>query len=232
LGVKRTPISLRDTWAQHRPAQTTETFEEYFAHVFEWAANPDQWTGLLRGVLSDYESRFGKLPVLNPQLRFKIDYLPTVTAEQQAEGVRRLQVYQDWFYQHVMPSSEHGYSSAVMVLPWTSGVPDYRDRYREGPQHFIGDGFFFYNVGPYAEAPEIVFPVGTTQYKSKFTGLMEHLPAALGLIGAKGSDIMLASLLNAMNESESISAVNVEAEVAPAANQQPMIEGREPAHKL
>lgn len=43
-----------------------------------------------------------------------------------------------------------------LVFPWTTGEPDYRDTYRDGPQKFTSDGFFFYNVGPYAEAPELV----------------------------------------------------------------------------
>jgi len=56
------------------------------------------------------------------------------------------------------PSDEDGYSSTVMVLPWTTGNPSYRDQYREGPQEFTGFGFFFYNIGPYAEAPELIIP--------------------------------------------------------------------------
>ncbi len=82
-----------------------------------------------------------------------------MTPEQQDEAVRRLRVYQDWFYQHVMPPSDNaGHPSTVLVLPWTKGEPDYRDKYRDGPQQFTGIGFFFYNVGPYAEAPELIIP--------------------------------------------------------------------------
>jgi len=56
------------------------------------------------------------------------------------------------------PAEEDGYSSTILLLPWTSGVPDYRDTYKDGPQQFTGTGFFFYNVGPYAEAPELIVP--------------------------------------------------------------------------
>jgi hypothetical protein len=59
-----------------------------------------------------------------------------------------------------MPSSDNdGQSNTVMALPWTTtGEPDHRDTYRDGPQQFTGIGFFFYNVGPYAEAPELIIP--------------------------------------------------------------------------
>lgn len=56
------------------------------------------------------------------------------------------------------PADETGYSSTVLILPWTTGAPEYRNRYRDGPQQFTGIGFFFYNVGPYAEAPELIVP--------------------------------------------------------------------------
>lgn len=129
----------------------------------------------------------GKPPVLNPQVRFKLSvppplshsgslgslddssvspaltlcrtYTPTISEEQKAEGVRQLKMYHDWFYENIMsPASEDGYSSSILVLPWTNGEPDYRDKYRDGPQQFTGQGFFFYNIGPYAQCPELIFP--------------------------------------------------------------------------
>ncbi len=70
--MKRTRLSLEETWQQHRPEGVTESLSDYFEHVFEWAANPDQWTGLSWDFLADYEARFGKPPVLNPQIRFRV----------------------------------------------------------------------------------------------------------------------------------------------------------------
>ncbi|KAK4179293.1 putative amidotransferase subunit A [Triangularia setosa] len=69
-------------------------------------------------------------------------------------------------------TDEDDYSSTLMVLPWTDGQPDYRDRYHDGPQLFTGIGFFFYHIEP------------------------EKLPAALGILGPKGSDASLARLVS------------------------------------
>lgn len=44
--------------------------------------------------------------------------------------------------------------------------------------------------------------VGTTPYRSKYTGKIEQLPAAVGFITAQGSDIMLANLVNDIFEAE------------------------------
>ncbi len=45
-----------------------------------------------------------------------------------------------------------------MLVPWSDGEPEYRDKYRESAQNFTGEGFFFYNLSPYAEAPELIVP--------------------------------------------------------------------------
>ncbi|KAI0435580.1 putative glutamyl-tRNA amidotransferase subunit A [Xylaria telfairii] len=196
LGVKRTRINLADTWRETRPNGTHESISKYFHHAFDWSANRDQWTGLLGPFIEDYTQAMGKTPALNPQVRFKVGYTQTITEEQKAEGDRLLSIYHDWFYENIIPPAIDGYSSAIIILPWTNGEPDYRDEYKTGPQEFTGQGFFFYNIGPYAQCPELIFPVGTTPYTSKFTGKVEQLPAAVGLIAAKGSDIMLADFVS------------------------------------
>lgn len=43
--------------------------------------------------------------------------------------------------------------------------------------------------------PRLTTAVGTTPYVSKYTGKVEQLPAAVGFIAAKGSDVMLADFV-------------------------------------
>ncbi|KAL7914159.1 amidase signature domain-containing protein [Trichoderma velutinum] len=200
LGVNRTNINLADTWKRTRPEGTDESISKYFHHAFDWSANRDQWTGLLKPFIKEYTDKVGKPPILNPQVRFKVGYTPTVTAEQKAEGERLLKTYHDWFHEHIMPPTRGGYSSSIIILPWTNGEPNYRDNYKSGPQEFTGQGFFFYNVGPYAQCPELIVPVGSTPYISKYTQETEQLPAAVGFIAAKGSDIMLADFVSKLFE--------------------------------
>lgn len=44
---------------------------------------------------------------------------------------------------------------------------------------------------------------------SKFTGRVESLPAALGLVGAKGSDVALARLVSAFLEQDDVGEAGV-----------------------
>lgn len=71
LGVSKTEMNLADSWKKSNSENTSETLEDYFKHVFEWSANPDQWNGFLKGFLEDYHEQYGKNAILHPQLRFK-----------------------------------------------------------------------------------------------------------------------------------------------------------------
>jgi len=75
-----------------------------------------------------------------------------------------MRVFADWYEQHVVPPAQDGCSDTLLVLPWSKGEPEYRDRYRESAQKFTGIGFFFYNISPYAESPELIVPGKYSQY--------------------------------------------------------------------
>lgn len=57
-----------------------------------------------------------------------------------------------------MSPSKDGCIDTLIVLPWTNGDLEFRDKYRDGPQKFTGLGFFWYVIAPYADAPEVVIP--------------------------------------------------------------------------
>lgn len=159
LGVKRTPISLEEIWQRSKPVKTALSLEKYFSNVFGWVANIDQWNGFFKDFLHDYKSTFGRAPVLNPQLQFKryAGDCPT-SKENQDKGLELLHTFRSWYEENVIPASTNGCTDTIPVLPWSDGEPDYRDTYRKSAQKFTGVGFFFYNISPYAGAPEIIIP--------------------------------------------------------------------------
>lgn len=55
-----------------------------------------------------------------------------------------------------MSLSDDGCIDTLIVLPWSNGDLEFRDKYRDGPQRFTGLGFFWYVIAPYADAPEVV----------------------------------------------------------------------------
>ncbi|KAG9185837.1 hypothetical protein G6011_07168 [Alternaria panax] len=141
---KKLPSTSKSSGGARNRSKLDEKLEEYLAHVFEWAANPDQWNDFLKGFLDEYEGAYGHKPILNPQVQFKVEYLPTILQpNRKAEAVEAMQ---------------------------NKGEPEYRDRYRESAQKFTGNGFFFYNISPYVWSPELIVPAGYTTYTSRLTG--------------------------------------------------------------
>ncbi|KAJ1714963.1 glutamyl-tRNA(gln) amidotransferase subunit A [Aspergillus flavus] len=188
LGLERTRISLEEIWATTKPVHENTTMKKYLEHVFEWAGNPSQWKDFLSPFITEYRSTYGRDPALNPQLQFKRGYLPTITDEQEKED---------------------GFSDTLLLLPWSTGKPDYRDTYRDGPQRFTGIGFFFYNLSPYSEGPEAILPVGQTSYTSRITNSTEDLPASIGISSGKGSDVMLTDFIADLMTETNIQGVGV-----------------------
>ncbi|RMZ48130.1 hypothetical protein AFCA_011192 [Aspergillus flavus] len=209
LGVERTRISLEEIWATTKPVHENITMKEYLEHVFEWAGNPSQWKDFLSPFITKYRNTYGRDPALNPQLQFKRGYLPTITDEQEKEGLKRWKIFKSWYETNILPPAIDGFSDTLLLLPWSTGKPDYRDTYRDGPQRFTGIGFFFYNLSPYSEGPEAILPVGQTSYTSRITNSTEHLPASIGISSGKGSDVMLTDFIADLMTETNIQGVGV-----------------------
>jgi hypothetical protein len=71
LDIERTTVNLGELWLRTIPEGVNTPVEEYFSHVFDWAANPDQWTGFFKDFVERYEAEHGRPPALNPQWRYK-----------------------------------------------------------------------------------------------------------------------------------------------------------------
>lgn len=123
-----------------------------------------------------------------------MSWLPTVTAAMHEQAIKQLGIFQEWFEGNIIPPSKEGESEALLLIPWTTGRPDYRDIYRDKPD-WAGYGWFYYMVAPFAKAPEAILPIGQTSYMSTVTNREEWLPASIGVVGARGSDAHLLSLL-------------------------------------
>lgn len=54
--------------------------------------------------------------------------------DQQAHGLALMKTFQEWFEKHVISPAVDGCSEVLLLLPWTNGAPDYRNKYRESEQ--------------------------------------------------------------------------------------------------
>lgn len=193
LGVNRTTISMTELWKKTNPVGTNKSIEEYFHNTLPYAYAPTQWE-TYAGFQEDYIQKFGDAPYFNPEGQFKMQWLPTITPDMHSQGLRELSVFKKWFEENIIPASEDGSSEGLLLLPWTTGSPDYRDTYRNKPE-WAGYGWFYYMIAPFAQSPEMILPISQTPYVSKVTKQQEWLPVSIGIVSAKGSDAALSGFL-------------------------------------
>ncbi|KAL7955734.1 amidase signature domain-containing protein [Trichoderma compactum] len=110
-----------------RPEGTDESISDSFHHAFGWSAN-------------QYTDKMGKPPILNPQVRFKVEYTPT-------------------FCERIMPPTKDGYSSSVIVLIWTNGEAITGIRIRLGHKNLQVKGSSFIMLALVLNAPSSLFLV-------------------------------------------------------------------------
>ena len=73
------------------------------------------------------------------------------------EALKEGEVFREWFDQIIAPPREDRSSESLLLVPWAQGKPDYRDCYRERPR-WAGEGFYYFFIAPFAQAPDMVFP--------------------------------------------------------------------------
>ncbi|KAJ5481278.1 amidase [Penicillium sp. IBT 31633x] len=163
LATKRTELSLGKLWLETNPVGTNASIDDFFHDTFVTASSPDQWD-MLKEFYVEYHDAFGHAPPLNPQLQWKMEFLPSQTVEKQKQGEKEIEIFRTWFEKHVMLTDEDGCSETILVLPWMQGQPSYRDEYRERPS-WIGDDWFFYFISIYARAPKSLCPLANRRIK-------------------------------------------------------------------
>lgn len=102
--------------------------------------------------------------------------------------------FQSWFDNNVLPPADNGCADTLLLTPWSTRGPEYRERERKGEQR-TGRGFFWGNIAPFAGVPEMVVPVGYSGFLEEGTGREERLPVGLGVLAGRGGDVGLSGLI-------------------------------------
>jgi len=139
-----------------------------------------------------YKAKFGKDAYEGPIAQYRWGIGKNVTTEEYNVYMNELRVFRDWFNENVFSSDAKSGSQAIMIMPYGSANPKYRDSPNEAPSSSgtIGEKF----ISPILHMPQLVLPFGQMPYHSKVSGKLEHRPIGSTLVGAKGSDLMLINL--------------------------------------
>ena len=157
LGVKRTIVSLRDLWMKREPNQPEIDFDEYFRYTYEAILNRDSYTNNY-GFVNDYKDVFDYHPYLPPSIANRWTHGKSITEKERHDAATQVSVFKEWFEKDILGHDGSTISSAVMVWPWTVGLPNYLDMRRPEPNSCYGYGFQPTYTSSFIGGPEFVFP--------------------------------------------------------------------------
>ena len=160
LGVKRTVVNMRELWNEkHR--QLSRDFDAYFNYTYEAILNRDSYTNNNEFV-NDYKEAYGRHPYLPPSIMNRWKHGETITDEERQHAADQVKDFKTWFEKDMLENDGKSKSSAVMVMPWTVGIPNYRDSPRPEPNAEYGYGFQSAYVSSFTGGPELVLPSTVT----------------------------------------------------------------------
>ncbi|KAF9252091.1 hypothetical protein DTO006G1_2838 [Penicillium roqueforti] len=195
LGTKRVEISIAERWEKCPPLEANgKPLKQYLSKSAFWSMCYDYYHGF-DDFRSKYESKYEKLPFEGPVLRYRWGVGKEVTLDEYNAYREELKVFQRWFDENIFSQDPNTLSDAIMIMPYGSANPKYRDIANESPSSAgtIGEKF----ISPVLGIPQLVLPFGQMPYQSRISGRLEHRPIGSTILGAKGSDLMLIKLAEA-----------------------------------
>ncbi|KAI0113931.1 putative amidase [Nemania sp. FL0031] len=204
LGTKRVEFSIAERWSQCPPeAAQGKPLKDYLPKSAFWPMCRDYYQGFGE-FRSKYKSKYEKDPYVGPVVRYRWGIGESVTEQDYQTYTNELEVFRKWFNENVISANSETLSDAIMIMPYGSANPKYRDAPNEDPSsaHTIGEKF----ISPVLQMPQLVLPFAQMPYDSRVSGNREHRPIASTLVGAKDkirSDLMLISLARAAFKAKS-----------------------------
>ncbi|KAJ2977834.1 hypothetical protein NUW58_g7686 [Xylaria curta] len=214
LGVRRTEFSLADRWTESPPPEAEgKALQEYMNRVASlgvvenmqvaYLAEASYRPGTTLFITTAITNMITSEQIMSISLASASTYHHTcsgngknlgakVTKSEREQSLEELKVFQDWFADNVLRTDEKCGSTAILILPVGPGIPIYRDIYLPPRGR---EGIDALSLGAFLSIPQIVLPIGQSEYKSRVSDRVEIHPVAGSIAGASGSDRMLIKLV-------------------------------------
>ncbi|KAJ5688316.1 hypothetical protein N7536_010935 [Penicillium majusculum] len=212
LGTKRTVVDVRGSWNTTRPANSTATsLDDLLHYTYGTLITVYQWLHLGLPFFVDYAKKHsGRTPYINPGSLLRWN-LGRESGQQGFDSAwNNKTIFMDWW------NSPSGFgarnnktcSESVYIYPNNVGAVSYRDEYLRGPIAPYW-GMSDSNIAVFASVPDLVVPIGEVPYNSTKSGKMEYLPVTMSLVAARGCDLMLANMVEQMEQEGILRPVSV-----------------------
>lgn len=177
------PLSIRSSWHQSHPPETSDDVEQYLHDVIRRTFY-HQFFHSTESFRQAYAERHdGQQPYVIPFVRRRWTLGASVSDAMHEEATRRLLVYRNWLHDQFFGDENF---ETFVILPVAEVKPVYRDEKVESPETQSACDQLF--LPPILESSDVVVPIGETQYHSKISNRTEYLPVVANLVAAPGRD--------------------------------------------
>ncbi|PGH28010.1 hypothetical protein AJ80_00265 [Polytolypa hystricis UAMH7299] len=201
LHAKTTKIDVAGLWQETHP-EGSDSMGQLLDLSYAFIVSVDQFNLLGRSLFNDYGAAHGgRRPFVNPGPLARWMWGQSNGADAQHEiALKNMTTFRDWWetdgYGKADPAS---CSEGLIAYVYGSGSPDYRNTYHSPPTT-PPLGFGTGRISVLAGSPEVVVPIGESPYNSTISLQKEYLPVAVALQMARGSDNVLADLVEGLGK--------------------------------
>ncbi|KAI1425329.1 amidase signature enzyme [Xylaria sp. FL1777] len=188
LPATLTKVSIRHAWEDTRPSGLPQNVDEYLKDVitqtyfYAFYHSTDKFR-------EDYAaSHDGEPPYVIPFVSRRWAKGAAVTAAENKEATKKLDIYRDWLMDTLFPNPYR-----LIILPVTNAAPNYRDVVSPSPEDPTALDELF--IPPILGSPDIAVPIGDVPYASRITHKVEYLPVVADVVGAPGTDFQLLEII-------------------------------------
>ncbi|KAF2676238.1 amidase signature enzyme [Lentithecium fluviatile CBS 122367] len=178
-------VSLAALWKSSPPEEAQgETLHEYLDEVGACTFLYENYH-TLSNFRDDYLGKFHRDPFVSQFVQWRWNIGKVYTRAQFNEGLRKLEVFRQWFLDCVM----QGVPETILVISGEAVRPNYRNDLPSG--NYVQPAWHPWWISPILQGPEVVIPIGHVPYQSTISNSVEHLPATLSLLCEKYGDMGL-----------------------------------------
>ncbi|KAJ4305626.1 hypothetical protein N0V90_001157 [Kalmusia sp. IMI 367209] len=127
LDVKHTRITIADEWRKKPPKEAFGMQLEQFLDKNVFAPLCHDYYAEYSSFQTDFQARFNKKPYAGPTNQLRFDVGKNTTQAEAEQGWQKQRIFRAWFQANIMTAAEDTLSTAVMLMPYGHGGPQYRD---------------------------------------------------------------------------------------------------------
>ena len=173
-------VSIASLWEMSLPAEAgAQNVHDYLEDTYVHTNFHDYYYYNTNDFRDQYQAQYHRRPYVIPFVSWKWELGKAVTKPQRDDGMKRLEIYKNWFVDHFLRQET---DQALLIMPISNVTVNYRDI----PPAPVTrpTGFDPVLVAPIlAPPPDIVVPIGEYEHEPRVSGNKEHLP-----VGSTKSD--------------------------------------------